>query len=84
MKLRPVKSGDDDFRDAISSLNLALAGDPGKSGEQKSLRNLVDIVSDMYRPKQIAPGSPRAALTALGHLSPLKIWAWRAASEKPR
>ena len=82
MKLRPVESGGDDLRNAISSPNQVLAGDTGKTGERKPLGNPVDIMPDMYRPKQIVPESSRASQTALGHSPPLKIWAWRAASAK--
>ena len=80
--LRPVESGGVDLRNAFSSPNQVLAGDTGKTGERKPLWNPVDIMPDMYRPKQIVPGSSRASQTALGHSPPLKIWPWRAASAK--
>ena len=60
----------------------AVAGDPGETGEQKFLWGLSNIVPDMYPPKQMVPGSLRAAQTALAHSRPLKIWAWWAASAK--
>ena len=82
MKLRPVESGGDDLRNAISSPNQVLADDTGKTGERKPLWNPVDIMPDMYRPKQIVPESSRASQTALEHSPPLKIWAWRAVLAK--
>ena len=83
MKLRPVESGGDDLRNAISSPNQVLAGDPGKTGERKPLWNPVDITPDMYRPKQIVLGSSRASQTASGHSPPPKYGLGELLRQKP-